>query len=295
MPAKHKPQGGAVLTASRVHRRIMELLDQRHEKDVTIRELSTAPGAAHRVDYWAMAKSHSNACVSAYEVKIARADWLRDTKYQQYLPACNELYVVCPSGLIKPEEVCPEVGLLYMHLTESGLRTVKKAPHRTQGLDLAAVYKQALMATTRGAHQSRSERAEQYRAMLADRDATGLVGQRLAKKIAQERAVDRARLERLCERGAAAELYIQAATALGVKVDGPAWKLPKDLQTAIEQLRGIQQPWLSALSQALNQTTNVEMHLQRAVTAANNAATQLAAVAQGTAATTTTTSPPPEN
>src|SRR5690606_37137616 len=88
-------------------------------------------GAEHRrLDGWAMAKSWAHPTVTGYEVKVSRSDFLQDTKWPDYLPMCNELYFVCPTGLIQPPEVPAEVGLLWASKTGTKLYTKKKAQYR---------------------------------------------------------------------------------------------------------------------------------------------------------------------
>jgi len=64
------------------------------------------------------------------EVKISRADFHSD-KFKRYRtevePPAEEVYYLCPSGLIQPEEVGENYGLLWFN----GNRLVnkKKAPH----------------------------------------------------------------------------------------------------------------------------------------------------------------------
>lgn len=52
--------------------------------------------------------------VRGYEIKVSRADFLQDKKWKEYAAFCNLLYLVCPKGLIKPEEVEPPFGLIYI-------------------------------------------------------------------------------------------------------------------------------------------------------------------------------------
>jgi len=50
--------------------------------------------------------------VRGFEVKISRSDFLSDRKWPNYLPYVNYFYFATPPGLIKPEELPPEIGLL---------------------------------------------------------------------------------------------------------------------------------------------------------------------------------------
>lgn len=112
---------------------IQLLLENRHSKDVYVQECKGGPswGSTHmRLDGWAMKKSWANPMLTGYEIKVSRADFLKDDKWMNYLGYCHQFYFVCPVGVIKPEE-CPEqAGLLHVTSTGSRLYTKKKAPTR---------------------------------------------------------------------------------------------------------------------------------------------------------------------
>jgi hypothetical protein len=89
-----------------------------------------APGGLLIFDAIAIAKSWARPQITVYEVKVSRSDFLRDGKYQCYLPYCNEFYFVVPKGLIKKEELPTEVGLKYYYPETGAIKTVKKAIYR---------------------------------------------------------------------------------------------------------------------------------------------------------------------
>lgn len=66
---------------------------------------------------------YSTKDVRIYEVKLTRSAWLSDKKYQKYLNCCNRLYIACPKGLIKKEELPNEVGLITR--SDNGWRVAK--------------------------------------------------------------------------------------------------------------------------------------------------------------------------
>lgn len=61
--------------------------------------------------------------IKLYEVKLKRGVWLADKKFQKYLECCNRMYIACPKGVIKKEEVPNEIGLITRG--ENGWRVVK--------------------------------------------------------------------------------------------------------------------------------------------------------------------------
>lgn len=110
---------------------ILALLEGKHGSEVFIPECKDGPSAEsshRRLDAWVFKKTWSPVTTIGYEIKVARNDFLRDDKWPDYLDLCHQFYFVCPKGLIAPEEIPPEAGLLYA--TGKRLYTKKKAPHR---------------------------------------------------------------------------------------------------------------------------------------------------------------------
>lgn len=74
-------------------------------------------GAEQRLDAWAMSLWPSKGLVRiTYEVKVSRADFRRELKAPLKrrigLLYSNLFYFVTPVGLLKPEEIPPECGLI---------------------------------------------------------------------------------------------------------------------------------------------------------------------------------------
>ena len=112
---------------------IYELLRRRHAEDVFVGECKDGPTQGCSVgilDAWAMKKSWAHPRLIGYEIKVDRQDFLRDNKWQRYLKSCNELYFVCPTDLIKLEEIHAECGLIWLSKQGAMLITKKKAPYR---------------------------------------------------------------------------------------------------------------------------------------------------------------------
>lgn len=115
---------------------IVKLLRAKHVNDVAYSEVKNGPtqsaeaGELKKLDFWAMVPTWSPPTAIGYEIKVSRSDFLRDEKWRGYLPYCNRFYFVAPAGVIKPEEVPEEAGLLLTTTNVTGLLTKKKAPHR---------------------------------------------------------------------------------------------------------------------------------------------------------------------
>lgn len=52
--------------------------------------------------------------IRGFEIKINRADWVKDTKWVMYSEFCSSLSIVCPQELIQPEEIKKPFGLLWL-------------------------------------------------------------------------------------------------------------------------------------------------------------------------------------
>jgi hypothetical protein len=114
---------------------IRGLLAQKHATDVFVPECKNGPTTAYGADLlildaWAMKKSWSQPAIYGYEIKVDRSDFLRDEKWDRYLPFCNYFSFVCPRNLIDQAELPMGVGLLYVASTGTRLVTKRKAARR---------------------------------------------------------------------------------------------------------------------------------------------------------------------
>ncbi len=120
-------------TKTATAKQVLDLLAARHADAVFVPECKDGPsqGSTHnRMDAWVMSKSWTSPLTIGYEIKVNRQDFLRDQKWHSYLPLCNEFYFVAPKGVIEPEELPPEAGLLLVSENLARLYIKKKAPRR---------------------------------------------------------------------------------------------------------------------------------------------------------------------
>lgn len=68
--------------------------------------------------------------VRGFEVKVSRGDYFADKKWQLYSEFCSSLSIVCPDGLIQPDEVSDPFGLLW--IDKVGNFNWKKRPKNIQ-------------------------------------------------------------------------------------------------------------------------------------------------------------------
>ncbi len=114
---------------------LLELLRKKHSEDVFVPECKDGPtqtaGARHvRLDAWVMPRSWAHPATTGYEIKVSRSDFLRDEKWQAYLPLCHRFYFVAPPGVIQLDEVPSTAGLMVCTKNATRLLTKKRAPLR---------------------------------------------------------------------------------------------------------------------------------------------------------------------
>jgi len=183
---KTKKVAGIRITSGDIER----LLKAKHEEDVFVPQCKTGAtfsgGRVHILDAWVMKKSWAHPLTTGYEIKVSRGDFLHDEKWRAYLPFCNAFYFVCPTGMIKPEELPADTGLMYVSKTGTKLFTKKKAPYRSENLTLEPIYKYVLM------HRAKISRArditnqiEDWSDWMAQRDADKQLGYNVSRKIRQ--------------------------------------------------------------------------------------------------------------
>lgn len=114
-------------------KQVLAALAAKHREDVFVPECKMGPThyAEHlRLDAWAMARSWKHPAFVGYEIKVSRADFIRDDKWTAYGDGCSHLYLVTPWGMVDPSEVPAVAGMLWVTKTGARCVTKKKAPRR---------------------------------------------------------------------------------------------------------------------------------------------------------------------
>lgn len=174
---------------------IKKMLAMKHRGDLFFTEVKNGPTqiVSHhaRIDALAMPISWTKFQITGYEVKVARSDFLRDNKWQAYLPMCNQLYFAVAPGVCDVSEVPDTCGL--MQVTSSGaLRTVKKALWREiefpvdMLLYLLFTYVRPRSGLPRSDDLARDARVEIFKKYLDDKAQWHELGYRVSKKIRKE-------------------------------------------------------------------------------------------------------------
>lgn len=149
--------------------------------------------------------------ITGFEIKVDRSDYINDSKWPVYKSKVHRFFFVCPSGLIHPEEVDPDVGLYWYDPETQRLRCRKSAPHRDVPLDAGMLYYLVMWRIEPHRHPFFSTEREYLEAWLedkAERRILGrMVGTRMAKRLEEaERRIAQLELELEVARKEAAEL-----------------------------------------------------------------------------------------
>ncbi|MBO5645495.1 MAG: MmcB family DNA repair protein [Clostridia bacterium] len=228
---------------------IKKMLAMKHRGDLFFTEVKNGPTqiVSHhaRIDALAMPISWTNFQITGYEVKVARSDFLRDNKWQAYLPMCNQLYFAVAPGVCDVSEVPETCGL--MQVTSSGaLRTVKKAPWREIEMPvdmlmyLLFTYVRPRSGLPRADDLARDARVEIFKKYLDDKAQWHELGYRVSKKIRKEHDElrrDNLRLKNAFDDARRTEQEIDAiCKALGVT---NGYRRADECIKAIEAMKGL--------------------------------------------------------
>lgn len=150
-----------------------------------------------KFDGLAICKSYSRPCITGYEIKVSRGDFLQDAKWHLYLQYCNEFYFVVPKGLIAKDELPDNVGLIYYYPETGTLRKKKKALWRDIE-EPVGVYKYIIFSRLEKDrlpfYESRAEYAKAY---LEDKREKRRLGKDFGSKLAKDLIEAQTRLSAL--------------------------------------------------------------------------------------------------
>lgn len=168
---------------------ILDALLQKHQNDLCVPECKTGSTWFARqyciLDLWVMKKSWSKPWTIGYEIKINRTDFLNDDKWEEYMKYCCYFYFVAPQGLIHPEELPPEVGLLVASKNGTRLYTKRKAVRR-EIIIPESLFRYVLMWRTRITNEQYHQTLDDYwQHWLREKDEKKQLGHNVSRKIRQ--------------------------------------------------------------------------------------------------------------
>lgn len=247
--------------------RFIELLAARHSKDVFVPECKDGPTQSVsnylRMDAWVMNKSWANPCVTGYEIKVSRSDFIGDNKWPAYLPLCNQFYFVAPKGLIDPSELSPDAGLLQVAGDGSGTRllTKKKAPYRQVAIP-EDIYRYVLMCRVKVAPEDPLQTPQQiWRNWLERKKEDRYLGYEVSKAIREKAQEIERENSNLKAQMQTYDSLLRLLETFGVSPD--SWGAYRDLQSRLEAARKVFDPPL------LNAMRSVQRNLEAALVEAD--------------------------
>lgn len=221
---------------------ILNLLLVRHGADVCVPECKGGPtwyGKHERMDLWTMARSWANPRTCVYEIKSNRRDFIQDKKWMSYLPYCNEFYFAAPWGVLQPEEIPEQAGLVVTSVNCSRLYTKKKAPYRDVEVP-NSLYMYVMMSRAQIGYEGRIGNRDvgYWRDWLLLKDEKKQIGWNVSKKLRElvTERVDKAdtkihEMEKRVEKFAAVEKFVET---LGVNIH--AWNVDDAIKARLEEI-----------------------------------------------------------
>ena len=86
----------------------------------------------------------SHRWVRGFEIKASRSDFLKDDKFTLYTQFCSSLSIVCPEGVVQPEEIEKPFGLVWVYEKDKfnyeSLRWVKRPKNFQKRRSMAWVW-----------------------------------------------------------------------------------------------------------------------------------------------------------
>ena len=169
---------------------ILELIKAKHSEDLVVPECRT--GESNRataggyviMDCWTAPHSWVHFDTTAYEIKVARSDFAKDTKWYKYLPYCHYFYFAAIPGIVNQNELPPEVGLYEASTNCRRLLLRKKAVRRKVDIP-EEFYKYLLICRTiiRSDRSYENSKRKLWEAWLADKTVDKLFGRMVSKTL----------------------------------------------------------------------------------------------------------------
>ena len=138
------------------------------------------------MDALAIRRSWTRPCYIGYEVKISRSDFVRDEKWPGYLQYCHEFYFACPVGLISPEELPKQVGLIYYDPQKDSIVTKRRALYRPIEISSEMLMYIIMSKFDDDRHPFFSDQREMLEAWVEDKKSRKELGNKVKSKLMQE-------------------------------------------------------------------------------------------------------------
>ncbi|MFB4260490.1 MmcB family DNA repair protein [Shouchella clausii] len=166
-------------------------LSQKHREDFFLTEVKNGPsyvpkGELAIMDGLAIKKSWAKPCLTGYEIKVSRSDFMSDEKWPLYKELCHRFYFACPRDLIQPDELPGDVGLIWYNPEKKTFYTKKKARFRDIEMSANMFYYIIMSRLENEKHPFFSSHREMMEQYVLDKVSRRELGRRVASKMANE-------------------------------------------------------------------------------------------------------------
>lgn len=211
---------------------VLAALAKRHRENETfLTEVKTGPTQVasryelQKIDALAIKHSWANPCFTGYEVKVSRSDFTGDSKWANYLNYCHRFYFACPAGLIKPEELPDEVGLVWVNPETGGWSVRKAGPFRPIEIRWEMLYYILISRTEPDRYPFFSSRREMFEAYLEDREDGRMISLHVGQKWQRELEAIKQRVSEMERQVKASEIGLQVLGLLEEhKINVRGWR-----------------------------------------------------------------------
>lgn len=242
------------------------------------RDMQLGPHGSPRPDVYSIEKSFCRPSPTAYEVKVSQSDFRADVtaaKWHSYLDYAYSVVFAVPAGLVKPEDIPAQCGLLVRGPV--GWRLARRSTPVPRVIDQAALLKLLIDGVER---EGPKMRAKAWRDGAAQRDFAARFGATAARYVADAASVKQTietaeyQAKRLLERaekeaGDIRQRAIQEAPVrwaellgvLGLEADALRWDVEREIRALKQAREGGEHA--AALRQAINRMRGIIREYER--------------------------------
>lgn len=168
---------------------IAHALQNKHAEDAFYTQVKNGPTHTSTnlliIDAVALSKSWAKPCITGYEIKVNRSDFTRDEKWVYYRQYCHRMYLACPTGMIAPEELPDDTGLIWYNPEKKSLYTKKKALFRDVELPVEMLYYLVICRHDSERHPYFSDRRQALEAWVDEKINTRTLSQEVSTCLVQ--------------------------------------------------------------------------------------------------------------
>jgi hypothetical protein len=127
-----------------------------------------------RADLVVCKPSYQRFCLSIYEIKVTRADFLSDIrsgKWRDYLPHCDRFYFAVCKGVLQKSDIPNDAGLVVRG--NKGWSTIKSAPVFKNGIPIDTMKSLIFAKQRRSAREKRLDDVQNMKRNYSRRDYLG--------------------------------------------------------------------------------------------------------------------------